>query len=96
MPDKNAVIERLRALFLECFHIDVPSLDTDLLETGMLDSLQLVELLLQIERQFGFRIAIAEIDLDDLRSLARIARLLAGRTGAAHAPAPAMEREATG
>ncbi len=96
MPDANAVIEQLRVLFLEQFHIDVPSLDTDLLETGMLDSLQLVELLLQIERQFGLRIAIAEIDLDDLRSLARIARLLAGRTGATHAPAPAMEREATG
>src|SRR5258706_6886307 len=46
MRDTNAVIERLHALFLARFNIDVPTPDTDLLETGLLDSLQLVELLL--------------------------------------------------
>ncbi len=87
MPDTNAVIEQLRALFLERFHIDVPSLDTDLLETGMLDSLQLVELLLQIEQVFGLRISIDAIDLDDLRTLSRLARLVGNPAGAA-SPVP--------
>ncbi len=76
MPDQNAVIERLRVLFFERFNVEVPSPDTDLLETGMLDSLQLVELLLEIEREFGLRISIDAIELDDLRSLARLARVL--------------------
>ena len=75
------MVERLRALFLEGLHIEVPSADADLFETGMLDSLQLVELLLQLEQQFGFRIKIDDIDLDDLRTLARIARLLAAHVG---------------
>ncbi|HEY8068141.1 MAG TPA: acyl carrier protein [Burkholderiales bacterium] len=84
MADQNAVIQRLRVLFFERFHVEVPSPDTDLLETGMLDSLQLVELLLEIEQEFGLRISIDAIELDDLRSLARLARVL----GAPENPAP--------
>ena len=81
MPETNAVIERLHALFLARFNIDVPAPDTDLLETGMLDSLQLVELLLQIEEVFGLRIAVDAIDLDDLRSLSRLARVVVNPSG---------------
>ena len=77
VTDTNAVIGRLSALFTESFHIEVPSPDTDLVETGILDSFQFVELLLQLEQHFGFRIRIEDIDLDDLRTLARIARLVA-------------------
>ena len=83
MNDPSTIIERLGALFVESFHIEVPSSDTDLLETGILDSLQFVELLLQLELHFGFRIKIDDIELDDLRTLARIARLVAANGGAA-------------
>ena len=77
MNNANAIIERLGTLFAESFHIEVPSPDTDLLESGILDSLQFVELLLQLEQRFGFRIKIDDLDIDDLRTLARIARLVA-------------------
>jgi len=77
LNDANAIIERLGALFVESFHVEVPSSDTDLLETGILDSFQFVELLVQLERRFGFQIKIENIDLDDLRTLSRIARLVA-------------------
>jgi acyl carrier protein len=73
----DALLPRLGALFAETFHIEVPSADTDLLESGILDALQLVELLAQLERRFGLRILIEDVDLDDLRSLSRIARLVA-------------------
>ena len=88
MTDANAIIERLGALFVESFHVEVPSSDTDLLETGILDSFQLVELLFELERRFGFRIKIEDIDLDDLRTLSRIARLVAV-SGAAADPSAA-------
>lgn len=88
MSNPNAMIGRLEALFLECFHVEVPSPDTDLLETGVLDSLQFVELLVQLERRFGFRIKLEDLELDDLRTLARIARLV-GANGGAAAPAAA-------
>ena len=83
MTDTNAIIRRLGALFVESLHIEAPSPDTDLFETGILDSLQLVELLVQLEQRFGFKIKIDDIDLDDLRTLARIAGLVAARTAGA-------------
>jgi D-alanine--poly(phosphoribitol) ligase subunit 2 len=78
----NAIIERLSAVFVESFHIEVPSSDTDLLETGILDSFQFVELLLRLEQDFGLPIKIDDIDLDDLRTLARIAQLVVAKGGA--------------
>lgn len=87
MTEANAILERLGALFIESFHVEVPSSDTDLLENGILDSLQFVELLVQLEQHFGFRIRIDDIDIDDLRTLARIARLVAAHGGAAVIPA---------
>jgi len=77
LTDANPIIERLGALFVESFHVEVPSPDTDLLETGILDSFQFVELLYELEQRFGFRMKIENIDLDDLRTLSRIARLVA-------------------
>ena len=83
MTNEQAVIERLGALFAETFHIEAPAADTDLLESGILDSFQFVELLFQLEQNFGLRVKIEDIDLDDLRTLARIARLLGNGAGAA-------------
>jgi acyl carrier protein len=60
----------------------VPSPDADLIDGGLLDSLRLVELLLEIEAGLGCRIPIDEIDLDDLRSISRIARLIGERAAA--------------
>lgn len=77
MNGSNDLIERLGHLFTETFHIEAPAPDADLLESGILDSLQLVELLTQLELHFGLRIRIEDIDLEDLRTLARIARLVA-------------------
>ena len=81
MSDRSVALERLGVLFLQHFHVEVPSPDTDLLETGMLDSLQLVDLLLLIEEEFGQRISLQAIELDDLRTLARLAELVGTSAG---------------
>lgn len=83
MNDSTLIVERLGTLFSERFQIQVPSADTDLLETGILDSLQLVELLLQLEKDFGYRIDIETMELDDLRTLARLAKAVVAQTDAA-------------
>lgn len=75
-PEANVMVERIGALFAESFHIEAPAPDTDLLESGILDSFQFVELLVQLEQRFGLRIRIDDIELEDLRTLARIARLM--------------------
>ena len=81
MSDANAIIERLGKLFIERFHVEVPSSDADLLESGILDSFQMVQLLFELEQCFGFRIKIEDIELDDLRTLSRIARLVVAANG---------------
>jgi acyl carrier protein len=88
LTDTNPIIKRLEALFVKSFHIEVPSPDADLLDLGILNSLQFVELLFELEEHFGLRIRIEDIDLDDLRTLSRIARLVAAN-GAAGEPAAA-------
>lgn len=76
MRDHAEALARLRATFRRHFHVELPDDDVDLLESGLLDSLQLVELLVEIESEFGRRIPIDTIELDDLRSLTRLARLV--------------------
>ena len=87
MSEMAPIVERLNAVFVENLRVEVPSSDTDLLETGILDSFQFVELLFQLEREFGVRIPIEDINLDDLRTLERIARLVAANVGADDRPA---------
>jgi acyl carrier protein len=76
IPDL-ALQEGIRSFFREGLHATVPAADTDLIATGVLDSLALVELLLQIETQYGVRVSLDKLDFDDFRSVARIARFVA-------------------
>ena len=71
----------IRAFFLERLHVTVPSADTALIATGVLDSLALVELLLQIETRYGIRISLEKLDFEDFRSVADIARFIAREQG---------------
>ena len=78
-----SLVNRLNALFLDQLNVEIPGPDTDLIESGLLDSLQLVELLVQIEQHFGLRIALEQVEFDDLRSVTRIARLIGASAPAA-------------
>ena len=78
-----SLVAQLNSLFLEKLNIKVPAPDTDLIESGLLDSMQIVELLLQIEQQFGLRIDLERVEFDDLRSVSRIAGLIGGSGSAA-------------
>ena len=69
----------LTALFATNLGVDVPSPETDLLETGRLDSLGVVELLFQLEQRFGIRIDPDDLEVDHFRSLAAIAAFIAAR-----------------
>lgn len=83
----DGVMERLRMLFAAQFHAEVTDNDADLLASGLLDSLRLVELLLHIEDEFAVRVPLEAVELDDLRTLRRLAALVE-RRGLAQAPAP--------
>ena len=59
--------------------VSVDSPDEDLLATGALDSLTLIQLLVQLEERFGITISLEELDLDDVRSIRSIAHMVSQR-----------------
>lgn len=76
LPDL-AVYDEIITIFVERLNVTVPSLDADLLASGVLDSLALVELLVQLEGRYGIQIALETLDFDDFRSVAAIAAFIA-------------------
>jgi acyl carrier protein len=69
------------SLMADRLNVQVPSAETDLLETGMLDSLAFVGLLVHLEREFNTQMSIEDIEIDDFRSVARIADFLVTNRG---------------
>ena len=74
--ENGTLARRVAKLFTDRLHTDVPGVDTDLFETGILDSLRFVELLAALEEAFGVRIAVQDLEIDDFRSVSRIADFL--------------------
>ena len=77
--DPAQLRERIGRLLASALHIEVPAADTDLFDAGVLDSLGFVELLVQLEREFGAAIAAGDIDVEHFRSIATIAQFIASR-----------------
>jgi acyl carrier protein len=71
--DNEVLHARIKAFFSEKLSVEVSSVDTDLAQTGILDSLALVELLTYIEKEFGTEISLDNVEIEDFRSIARIA-----------------------
>jgi acyl carrier protein len=71
------LIGDIRGIFADKLAIEVESPSVDLLDTGLVDSVTLVELLLVLEQQFGVSLPLEDIEMEDLRSVARIADLVA-------------------
>jgi acyl carrier protein len=78
--DPATLIDRVGRLLSTALHIDVPARDTDLFEAGVLDSLGFVELLVQLEREFGLVIATADIEVENFRTVEQIARFIGTAT----------------
>jgi acyl carrier protein len=55
------------------------SVDDDLIASGVLDSLTLVQLLVDVEECFGITIPLEELEIDDIRSISRLSRLVTRR-----------------
>lgn len=79
MTDLRALEERLAQTLAEVLHVDVPSRETDLIRTGRLDSVGLVDLLLRLERQYGVHVEMDALEIDQFRSLGSITAFVAAR-----------------
>ena len=92
MVEPSALEARIRQVFQDKLKLDVPSADTDLFETGVLDSMVFVDLLLHLEREFGVTPALEDIEFDHFKSIERIVEFVANRVGGAEDTAPRRRR----
>jgi acyl carrier protein len=79
VTDDQTVQDRIKRIFSDQMNVDVASHDTDLLESQLLDSMGIVDLLLYIEQQFGVTIGLEELEIEDFRSIEKIADKVSGR-----------------
>ena len=70
------LISEISGLIAERLLVDVSAPEDDLLATGLLDSLLLIQLLASLEERFGIRVPLVELQIEDIRSIKSIARLV--------------------
>src|ERR1700758_2031417 len=91
MPD-NRLAGEIHEILSEKLFVEVDSPEADLLQAGILDSLALIQLLVHLEERFGVKIPLDELEIEDLRSISSIARLVenqrAAQLSSKTAPAP--------
>ena len=81
MSDYAHILEEIATIFSEELNLTIDSKDTDLFESGAIDSLHLVELLFQIEQRFGIEISIDSLEIDNFRSINAIAKFVLSSNG---------------
>jgi acyl carrier protein len=69
-------VREIQLIFSKVLMRGTISPTTDLLETGLLDSMGMVELLFNMEQRFGFTPNFAELDLENFRSIEKIAEMV--------------------
>lgn len=77
---REAVELRVHRIFVNRLALEV-DIETDVIDSGILDSVAFVQLLVGLEQEFGVTVDVAALQLDDFRSISRIARFVAGRPG---------------
>ncbi len=82
MEHSRTLQAEIASLLLERLNVELSSLhDQDLIETGLLDSLKIVELLVEMEQHFGVKIQLKDLEIDHFRSIASMANFVANYIG---------------
>jgi D-alanine--poly(phosphoribitol) ligase subunit 2 len=77
---RNGLVDGVRSILRDHLNVLVDSPDEDLLESGLVDSLGVVELILQLENRFEVSLPMDALEIDDFRSINRIADLVTRRS----------------
>jgi D-alanine--poly(phosphoribitol) ligase subunit 2 len=80
MQFREALVGDIRSVLREHLSVVVELPDADLLESGLVDSIGLVELILQLEDRFGVSLPMDELEIDDFRSINTMADLITRRS----------------
>jgi len=84
--EQDVIQARLKSLFAEVLHAEIPSIKTDLFDTGILDSQKFVDLLLHIEQNFHTSINVEDFEIENFRCIEKIAALILQRKDESRLP----------
>jgi D-alanine--poly(phosphoribitol) ligase subunit 2 len=76
VPHDSQLVSGIFAALRDRLLVIAGSADVDLFETGLVDSIGLVELILELEDRFGISLPMDTLEIDDLRTVRRIADLI--------------------
>jgi acyl carrier protein len=79
MNTHKEIEKQLLTIFSQRLNLEIPSNNTDLLSTGLLDSLTLVELLVHLEQSFGVQVSVDDLEMDNFRTIDSIATYIGQR-----------------
>jgi acyl carrier protein len=72
---------RIATFFLNKLNLEAPTIDTDLLQTGFIDSLGLVDLIMFLEKDFGIEVSFDNLEIENFRSIVKIAEFIESHNG---------------
>jgi acyl carrier protein len=85
-----AVEAEIGQLMRDRLGVDAALPDDDLIASGVLDSLTLVQLLFELEGHMGVTIPLSDLQIDEVRSIASLARLVSRHRHACAGPVGAV------
>ena len=80
--EQDRLQQQIIEMLSERFEAKLDS-EVDLLETGIVDSVKIVELVLAIEQRFGVSLPFEELEIDDFRTVLRLAERISRTVRAA-------------
>jgi acyl carrier protein len=72
----NAIQDTVVRIFRDKLDVEVSSSETDLLETGIIDSLKFVDLVYNLEQEFEITMPMESLEVDQFRTIAEIVLLV--------------------
>lgn len=81
MSTHTTIHARIAAFFPEQLNREAPAIDVDLIQTGTLDSLGLIDLILYLEKEFEIKIPLKDLEVEDFQSIEKIAAIVISQTG---------------
>ena len=76
----TTLCDKITELLSARLGLAIPSADTDLFESGVVDSVSFVELLLQIETTFGIAVNLGDIEFENFRTVEKIVEFIESRS----------------
>ena len=73
MVESKRTSVRIMQLLRDSLSLDLPDTDTDLVDSGLIDSAGFMELFVTLEKEFSIRIERDDLDLDNFRTVDRLA-----------------------